>query len=55
MPPSHFPSPDIIAIYDEKQEIVFYNWEVFPELTKEQQRQVYGLTTKYLRLTTTER
>jgi hypothetical protein len=48
MPANFFPSDNIIAMYDDKKEIVYYNWDVWPTLTKEEQHKVYTLHTKYL-------
>lgn len=48
MPPTFFPADNIVAMYDDEKEIVYYNWDVWPTLDKDEKHKVYTIHTKYL-------
>jgi len=48
MPPTFFPTDNIVAMYDAEQEIVYYNWDVWPTLDKDEKHKIYTIHTKYL-------
>lgn len=54
MPPSFFSAPDIIAIYDAEQEIVYFDEVLFEAVDETVRRKVWRLREPVLRLTTTE-
>lgn len=51
-PSSFFPSPDVVAMYDEEKQIIHYDKELFEQLSPEEKHRIYTLNEPVLVATT---